>query len=227
MPLSTTPVWAGGRLQPRPMTLRVFVAATKDDGYVVMPGGLTRVSGSRDARAIALHRGDGTKDTWVLSDEPDHQQLTLLRSPLSYVRPKRTGKDLPSRAADNLFWLGRNAERTEDIMRVLRSVVRRLTEDASPADNVAAMLRGAPGAVREEPAAAAEGARRGAGRGPEQAARHPDVRSGLRLRPAGDDSTTCTARRAWCATGCRSMPGGRSAALHAKATLHATRRLRR
>src|SRR5512134_4084717 len=122
------------------MTLRVFLAATGDGSYAVMPGGLTRVSASRDPRAIALHRGDSTKDTWVLSDKPVNS-FTLLRSPLSYVKPKRTGKDLPSRAADNLFWLGRYAERSEDIMRVVRSVVRRLTEDASPVDTVAAMHR--------------------------------------------------------------------------------------
>lgn len=138
--LSTTPIWTAAGLQPRPMTLRAFVVATKDAGYMVMPGGLTRISSSPDARAIALHRGDGTKDTWILADEPQ-TTVTLLRSPLSYVKPKRTGKDLPSRAADNLFWLGRYAERTEDTVRVLRSVVRRLTEDASPMDNVAAMQR--------------------------------------------------------------------------------------
>ena len=48
---------------------------------------------------------------------------------------------MPSRAADNLFWLGRYAERSEDIMRVWRSVVRRLTEDTRSVDNVAAMQR--------------------------------------------------------------------------------------
>ena len=138
--LSTTPAWTRDGLRPWPMTLRVFLAATGDGGYAVMPGGLTRVSASRDPRAIALHRGDSTKDTWVLSDKPVNS-FTLLRSPLSYVKPKRTGKDLPSRAADNLFWLGRYAERSEDIMRVLRSVVRRLTDDASPVDNIAAMQR--------------------------------------------------------------------------------------
>ncbi|MGE5442560.1 MAG: circularly permuted type 2 ATP-grasp protein [Bacteroidota bacterium] len=141
VPLSTTPAWTRDGLQPRPMTLRVFLAATRDGGYAVMPGGLTRVSASRDARAVGLHRGDGTKDTWVLSDEPLTGSFTLLRPPLSYVKPNRSGKDLPSRAADNLFWLGRYAERSEDIMRVLRSVVRRLTDDASPVDNVAAMQR--------------------------------------------------------------------------------------
>ena len=30
------------------MTLRVFLAATLDGGYVVMPGGLTRISASHD-----------------------------------------------------------------------------------------------------------------------------------------------------------------------------------
>ncbi len=139
--LSTTPAWTGAGLQPRPMTLRVFLTATRDGGYVVMPGGLTRVSMAPDNRAVALHRGDGTKDTWVLSEEPVTSSFTLLRSPLSYVKPKRTGKDLPSRAADNLFWLGRYTERSEDIMRVVRSVVRRLTDDASPVDNVGTMQR--------------------------------------------------------------------------------------
>ncbi len=136
VPLSTTPVWTAEGLQPRPMTLRVFVVVTSDNGYSVMPGGLTRVSSFADARSIALHRGDGTKDTWVLSDEPQ-TSLTLFGTPLSYVKPKRTGKDLPSRAADNLFWLGRYTERTEDTMRVLRSVVHRLTEDAGPIGNAA------------------------------------------------------------------------------------------
>ena len=137
--VSTTPVWDNGTLAPRPMTLRVFLAS-QDNSYIVMPGGLTRVSSSTDARAIRLQRGDSTKDTWVLSDQPVGG-FSLLRSPLSYVEPKRTGKDLPSRAADNLFWLGRYAERCEDRMRVLRSVLRRLTEDAGPIQDVAALQR--------------------------------------------------------------------------------------
>jgi Uncharacterized conserved protein len=137
--LSTTPVWANERLEPRSMSMRVFLTA-KDGTYVVMPGGLTRVASSRNAHAISLYRGQGTKDTWVLSDEPV-PSITLLRSPLSYARPKRTGKDLPSRAADNLFWLGRYTERTEDVVRSLRSVVSRLTEDEAPSSDVAA-LRG-------------------------------------------------------------------------------------
>lgn len=135
--LSTTPVWANERLEPRSMTMRVFLTV-KDGTYVVMPGGLTRVASSRNAHAISLYRGQGTKDTWVLSDEPV-PTITLLRSALSYAKPKRTGKDLPSRAADNLFWLGRYAERTEDVVRALRSVVSRLTEDAIPSSDFSAL----------------------------------------------------------------------------------------
>lgn len=137
--LGTTPSWVDGSLQPRLMALRVFLAACKDD-YSVMPGGLTRVAPPDDARAISLSRAEGTKDTWILADGPV-ATLTLLRSPLSYIEPKRTGKDLPSRAADNLFWLGRYAERAENTVRGLRSVVRRLTEDVSPINDATAMVR--------------------------------------------------------------------------------------
>lgn len=137
--LSTTPAWVDGRLAPRPMTLRLFLAAQGDD-YIVMPGGLTRITQSADPRAVLLQRGDGTKDTWVLADKPV-SGFTLLRPPLSYVEPRRTGKDLPSRAADNLFWLGRYAERCEDRIRILRGVMRRLTEDPAPLQDIVALER--------------------------------------------------------------------------------------
>src|SRR6185436_11801045 len=41
--LSTAPAWLDGQLVPRPLVLRVYVCAT-NDGYRVMPGGLTRFS---------------------------------------------------------------------------------------------------------------------------------------------------------------------------------------
>jgi uncharacterized circularly permuted ATP-grasp superfamily protein/uncharacterized alpha-E superfamily protein len=138
--LSTTPAWVDGRLRPRPMMLRAFLAAGGDGDYIVMPGGLTRISSSSDVRAVSLEKGESTKDTCVLSEGPV-APITLLRSPFSYIEPKRTGKDLPSRAADNLFWLGRYAERSEDIIRVLRSVIRRLAVDDAPVDSLTAMER--------------------------------------------------------------------------------------
>ena len=43
---------------------------------------------------------------------------------------RRSGYELPSRVADNLYWLGRYVERTEGMVRLLRSVLSRLTAEA-------------------------------------------------------------------------------------------------
>ncbi len=137
--LSTAPVWDQGRLRPAPMTLRVFLAAT-GDGYEVMPGGLVRVSRSQDPHAIAIQDGQATKDAWVQSDQPV-SSFSRLGARLGDVALRRTGKDLPSRAADNLFWMGRYVERAEDTMRLLRSLVVRLNEDGRPLEDIAAMER--------------------------------------------------------------------------------------
>lgn len=123
--LSTTPVWTGERLTPRPFMLRVFLAAT-DKGWEVMPGGFCRISSNPDARAISLQNGDRSADVWVLSDQevPD---TTLLPSP-DNVKVRRSSGTLPSRAADNLFWLGRYVERAEATLRLSRVLVSRLAE---------------------------------------------------------------------------------------------------
>ena len=77
--LSTTPVWHNGRLEPRPFTLRLFLARTAE-GWKVMPGGFVRVAHDLDARAVSLQRGGSTGDAWVLSDQPV-AEFTLLPAP--------------------------------------------------------------------------------------------------------------------------------------------------
>ena len=99
-----------------PITLRVYVAAT-DKGYEVMPGGLTRIAVGSDPRAQWLEAGDVSKDTWVLSDQPV-EQFSLLAQRQASQRLHRGGRDLPSRTADNLFWLGRYTERAEGAVRL-------------------------------------------------------------------------------------------------------------
>lgn len=131
IPLSSAPVWTGERMEPRPVALRVYVAATAGGGFTVMPGGLTRVSAFPNVPVVSMQSGGGSKDTWILSDEPV-AHVPLL--PPSLARPpkaKREGADLPSRVADNLFWLGRYAERTEVLMRVMRVVLNRLTDESA------------------------------------------------------------------------------------------------
>jgi uncharacterized circularly permuted ATP-grasp superfamily protein/uncharacterized alpha-E superfamily protein len=122
--LSVAPIWRGSSaLQAAPVSLRVYVAAT-DKGYQVMPGGLTRSENS-DPLAPWFESGEISKDTWVLSDQPV-EQFSLLAQRQANLKIHRGGRDLPSRTADALFWLGRYTERAEGAVRLLRSLVTRL-----------------------------------------------------------------------------------------------------
>ena len=126
--LSTAPVWAGGRLEPRPVVLRTYIAAA-GDSYVVMPGGLARVSGAAGDPVVSMHRGGGSKDTWVLSSEPVGTGSMLSPAGMA-AQPTRAVAELPSRVADNLYWLGRYAERLENSSRLLRCVLARMTGES-------------------------------------------------------------------------------------------------
>jgi uncharacterized alpha-E superfamily protein len=99
-----------------------------------------------------MQRGGGSKDTWVLADGPV-SEFTLLTSH-SRVELTRAGGDLPSRAADNLFWLGRYAERAEGLTRLLRGIAVRLAERSGLAETpeMPALLRTL-GTLREGQAA--------------------------------------------------------------------------
>jgi len=138
--LSTAPVWHQHKMEPRPVVFRTYVAAA-GDSYVVMPGGLTRVSAARDMAIVSMQRGGGSKDTWVLSEGPV-SPVTLLAPAGSAMRPERAGSDLPSRVAESLFWLGRYVERAEHAIRLLRSAVARLTDlDTTDPHELSALLR--------------------------------------------------------------------------------------
>jgi uncharacterized circularly permuted ATP-grasp superfamily protein/uncharacterized alpha-E superfamily protein len=139
MRLSTVPVIGPQGLRPVPFALRVFVAASAD-GYAVMPGGLARLCPPHAGQAFDFGRfGDG-KDTWVLSDASSRLERKR-RVRAGAVELRRTGRELPSRTADNLFWLGRNAERAEAILRQVRSAILRLVDDDRPSEDLLAIDR--------------------------------------------------------------------------------------
>ncbi|MDF2982106.1 MAG: hypothetical protein K0Q69_1878 [Devosia sp.] len=123
--LSTAPVYVGGKLEPRPMTLRVYAARTRE-GWTVMPGGFARVGSTQDSTAIAMQRGGQAADVWVVSKQPV-ERVTLLPTEGEKLVRMSSGS-LPSRAADNLIWLGRYAERCEAMVRILRAYNARLAE---------------------------------------------------------------------------------------------------
>ncbi|WP_457581357.1 circularly permuted type 2 ATP-grasp protein [Ensifer canadensis] len=126
--LSTTPAWVRGRLTPRPMSLRVFAARTRD-GWQIMPGGFARIGSGDDVAAIAMQAGGTAADVWIVSDRPV-ERTTLLPAEESFTR--NMPGSLPSRAADNLFWLGRYIERAEGALRILRAWHGRFAETADP-----------------------------------------------------------------------------------------------
>ncbi|MGV3632864.1 MAG: circularly permuted type 2 ATP-grasp protein [Pseudorhodoplanes sp.] len=135
--LSTTPVWSGEQLVPRPFVLRVFAAATAG-GWDVMPGGFCRISAQPDARAISMREGVQSADVWVLSSKPVAPE-TLLPA-ITDIHIQRILGNIPSRAADNLFWYGRYLERAEATLRVVRCLCARAIDMDFASGNVPATI---------------------------------------------------------------------------------------
>ena len=116
---------------PRPFVLRVYAAATPD-GWRVMPGGFCRISDQPDARAVSMGEGVESADVWVLADRP--VEVTSLLPTPENVRIVRMLGNLPSRAADNLFWFGRYLEREEATLRLVRCLCARAVDPDAPID---------------------------------------------------------------------------------------------
>lgn len=113
----------------RTVGLRVFAVATPG-GWRVMPGGLTRVAADSESRVIAMQRGGSSKDTWVLSDAPVNASFSLLSTTVKPEDVDGARTNLPSRAAENLFWFGRYGERCDAAARLLRVAIAGVLDDS-------------------------------------------------------------------------------------------------
>jgi uncharacterized circularly permuted ATP-grasp superfamily protein/uncharacterized alpha-E superfamily protein len=111
-------------LDAKPIALRMFM--TYDGNrWRAFPGGLARALSEEDALAGRLPRNAVSKDVWVMADEASMVQGVLgLVTPMLAIR--RTAGDLPSRVADNFYWLGRYLERLEEAARLQRAVITRI-----------------------------------------------------------------------------------------------------
>lgn len=118
---SYTPAFSGDQLEPRPTLLRTFSVAT-DNSYMVLPGGLTRISTHTHGQVINMQAGSPSKDTWVTATEPE--RTVVFESAPETPRATRESSllSLPSRVVENLYWMGRYAERAEASLRLLRTV---------------------------------------------------------------------------------------------------------
>jgi len=126
--LSTTPAMIDGQLVPRPMLVRVFACRTAE-GWTVMPGGYARIGRTEDPTALAMKNGGSVADVWIVSEAPVAPDSLSSQADGPFRR--RTDGVLPSRAADNLFWLGRYVERVETRLRELRAYHLRLEESGT------------------------------------------------------------------------------------------------
>jgi uncharacterized circularly permuted ATP-grasp superfamily protein/uncharacterized alpha-E superfamily protein len=131
LPLSQTPTWQGERIAPRSAMLRVFAIRDEADGaggWQVLPGGLARLAGTNENIASMQH-GGSSADVWALGQPlpapeslvADHsEEPGTGRATVAHKRP------VTSRAAENLFWLGRYTERTENAIRLAQLTLQSL-----------------------------------------------------------------------------------------------------
>ncbi len=115
---SYIPTLDGAVLTPRPGILRTFTVAGTSS-YSVMPGGLTRVGLDEGAFIISSQTGASSKDTWVVASEPER---LITNQPAEDQAAREADMiNLPSRVLENLYWMGRYAERAEAALRLLRT----------------------------------------------------------------------------------------------------------
>ncbi len=121
---SQAPVWYtknSDGFSPRALGIRVYAIATPQ-GYKVMPGGLARFASDAHAEIVSMQRGGGSKDIWVLSDSEEATEEAT--APIARTdRAQLKAQDLPSTLVENLFWMGRYAERCDTKTRLLRATL--------------------------------------------------------------------------------------------------------
>jgi uncharacterized alpha-E superfamily protein len=119
---STAPVFTKEKLEPRYTVLRTYLVGGKN-GYEMMRGGLARCSPEKGSFLVSNQDGGISKDTWVESIEKN--SATNIIHHASDMKRKAV---LPSRSAENLFWVGRYTQRVIRTSRFIRIVLRHLAQ---------------------------------------------------------------------------------------------------
>ena len=134
LPLSHTPTFANLRAMPsRPVILRVFVLANETGGWQVLPGGLARL-GTQNGIA-SMQQGGSSADVWVLANQKQPESEPSKQAHVSpqeavFVASSQRHRLVTSRAAENLFWMGRYSERTENTLRLSKLALNTLNSEA-------------------------------------------------------------------------------------------------
>ena len=141
---STAPCIENAQIAQRQISIRTF-QITNGSGFETMPGGLcftknatadpppAETDGLPDTYAD-FHSTDnftGGKDVWILSNGPVNEDSLL--KPFDNAASSMLEDELPSRIAESVFWLGRNAERVEGVLRLLHGILQNLLDEERPA----------------------------------------------------------------------------------------------
>ena len=124
LPLAQTPTWASDHIAPRSAMLRVYVLADGPKSWRVLPGGLVRLA-PRGELMASMQKGGSSADCWVLT-HGKVDSTSLLQSAPSTMSMAQNKRPVTSRAAENLFWLGRYTERAENTVRLAQIILRNL-----------------------------------------------------------------------------------------------------
>lgn len=124
------------RVSPRPVCLRFFALADPEERrpeqpapkHRIMPGGLAWVA----EPGTPAMESQIVKDVWVLSPVAQ-PHISLLQQSRGPILATRDGKDLPSRVAESLYWIGRYGERLDNRSRLMRETLTTLGEDGQTA----------------------------------------------------------------------------------------------
>ena len=129
---SPTPAMVNGKLEPCHALFRSF--AVSDNGnYTAMQGGLTRTSLDKNNMVISNQLGGFSKDTWILSGDESSTLSIKKEQEYMHVQSHASSSDIiPSRTAENLFWVGRYTERVLGNARFQRTVMQ-FVEEANKA----------------------------------------------------------------------------------------------
>jgi uncharacterized circularly permuted ATP-grasp superfamily protein/uncharacterized alpha-E superfamily protein len=155
LPLSQTPTWHGNRLAPRSAMLRVFAVADGKGAWQVLPGGLARLAGPND-KIASMQQGGSSADVWALgapdaghashaADAPGkrgtaHEPVADAGATARAASLSRHKPPVTSRAAENLFWLGRYTERTENAIRLAQLTLQSLNGEEQSSQPLLAWL---------------------------------------------------------------------------------------
>jgi uncharacterized circularly permuted ATP-grasp superfamily protein/uncharacterized alpha-E superfamily protein len=131
---SRAPIWSEGWVTPRPAMVRVYAIADGNGRWHVLPGGMTRVARREDG-SVSMQRGGTSLDTWVLTDGPvDTFSMLPKRLQVDDIVGRR--RPVASRMGENLFWLGRYTERTEQLVRLARATLMLIDADSESSPEV-------------------------------------------------------------------------------------------